>query len=322
MTVSGTITFSVSRDNILNDALAMVGAIGVEDTGTTAQITHAARQLNMIVKSWESFGIDLWARQRFYILPQQGADTTRPGEVSATTGQLTTSYTQTTIATNAANAATTISVTSATGFGSGYYVGVELDGGKMLWTTQSGAAVGTTVTLNTALTTSASAGNFVYVYQTKANRPLRVVDMIRHNQQSGTDTPGEMVPLVDYNRLGYKPSSSYPFWLTYDPQMDLGGGAGMFYIYPTFADGKSLIMCYGQRSFDDFDASTDTPDFPQEYYLCMVYALAVVLAPTYGLPITDRQLLSKEADKAFAVASENEPEEGSFRIMPRNKIGQ
>ncbi len=308
MTTSGSIDFSVSRDNILTDALIIVGAVGPDDSVPTAWTTHAARQLNKLVKALGAKRIGLWARKTGYVLPVSSTNSTSLG---ASGGHATLAYTQTTLASDAASAASTIVVTSATGFADTRAVGVELDDGTMFWTTESGVPSGTTITLASSLTGAASSGNYVYVYTTKLQRPLRVVEAYRSNLEDATDTLLDLEPKSIYEEQNSKEQTGEIQFVSYDPQLD----NGVLYFWPRFEDGKSVIKIVFQRPFEDFDAAGDTPDFPAEWWDALCYLLAVRLAPVYGMPSSDRQLLRAEANEALMLALENEPEEGSFSIQ-------
>ena len=311
MATSGSIDFSVSRDNIITDALTMVGAIGVGDTVAAAQTTYAARILNMIVKAWQSKGIQLWARKTGYVLPYTGTNKTILGQVS-TDGHATLSYTQTTLTAAAASGASTITVASVTGISTTYFIGVTLSDDTIHWTTVNGAPVGLVVTLTATLTGAASSGAYVYVYQTKLQRPVRIIDAYVHNVVSDIDIPIEIVPKSQYDLLGKKSELGTPNQCVYDPQL----GSGDFYVYPRFKGGQQLITIIFQRTFEDFDAAGDTPDFPSEGSYALMMALAVGIAPAYGLPVQDRALLRAEAKEAFDLFVSNEPEEGSYYIQP------
>jgi hypothetical protein len=97
----------------------------------------------------------------------------------------------------------------------------------------------------------------------------------------------------EYNMLGNKTSSGNPIQVFYDPQNSYGD----LHVFPvptaTEAAGNTITIHY-QRPFEDFDASTDTPDFPQEWYDAITYGLATRLAPEYGIPSTDRRTLWQE----------------------------
>lgn len=64
MTVGATNTFTEQRDQIIADALTMVGALGPGQTPTGEQVTHAARVLNALVKSVDAEGTFLWRTVR------------------------------------------------------------------------------------------------------------------------------------------------------------------------------------------------------------------------------------------------------------------
>lgn len=60
MTTASTDTFEETRDEIVEDALTNVGAIGPGRTPTGAMRTHANRALNRLVKSIDADGAFLW----------------------------------------------------------------------------------------------------------------------------------------------------------------------------------------------------------------------------------------------------------------------
>jgi hypothetical protein len=64
MSLSGDTTFDVTRDQIISDALAMVGAIGPGKDATGREREFAARALNRICKSIDAEGKFLWRRAR------------------------------------------------------------------------------------------------------------------------------------------------------------------------------------------------------------------------------------------------------------------
>ena len=309
MTTSNSVDFSVTRDNLITDAMTLTGIVGIGETPSATQITWGARILNQIVKAWHSKGIQLWARKTGYVLPVTGVNSTTLGPSG---GHATLSYTQTTLSAAATDGATTVVVTSATGISNGYYIGIEQTDGTMHWTTVNGAPSGTTVTLTAAITENCDSGAWVYVYQTKLQRPVRVVEAYVHNQSSGADRQIEVVAKSIYDLYGYKPGESSPILCAYDPQLD----NGIFYYAPRFEDGEELITIIFQRPFEDFDATGDTPDFPQEGYDALMMALAVRVAPAGGLPVQDRALLKAEAKEAFDLFTQNEPEEGSYQMQP------
>lgn len=63
MSISGTTTFTQTRDQLISDALQLLGVIGSNDTATANDITFASGILNKMVKAWQAQGINLWKEQ-------------------------------------------------------------------------------------------------------------------------------------------------------------------------------------------------------------------------------------------------------------------
>lgn len=314
MSSSGSIDFSVSRDNILTDALIMVGAVGPDDTVPSNWTTHAARQLNKVVKALGAKRVGLWARKTGYILPVTGTNSVSLG---ATGGHVTLSYVRTALAAAVADDAVSITVDSITGISNGDYIGVEMSTGDMHWTTVNGAPSGSTITLTAGVTETCDADAYVWTYTTKLQRPLRILNAYLSDltdSSNPSDREIEVVGKETYDFTNSKVTEGDPNILAYDPQLD----NGTVYFWPRFSDGKSIIVISFQRPFEDFDASSDTPDFPQEWYDVLCYLTAVRLAPVYGMASGDRTTLRQEAQEALTLALENEPEEGSFFLQVDN----
>jgi len=119
----------------------------------------------------------------------------------------------------------------------------------------------------------------------------------------------------DFNRL---PSDAIGTPVHYTVQPTIGSATVS--IWPLVSDAttvtqKTISVVY-QKKFDGFTASGETLDFPSYWTLPIIYSLAVTLAPTYGLPLADRQLLTKERDAMIASADGYGDEDGSLFIQP------
>lgn len=124
-------------------------------------------------------------------------------------------------------------------------------------------------------------------------KPLKIIQAFNHDSNSNVDIPIRIITRQEYNMLGNKTSSGNPIQVFYDPQNTYGD----LYVFPvptsTEAAANTIKIVY-QRPFEDFDVSTDTPDFPQEWYDALTYGLATRLAPEYGVPTNDRKMLWQE----------------------------
>lgn len=106
--------------------------------------------------------------------------------------------------------------------------------------------------------------------------PPRILDIYK------VDSTGNSVSIMitsryDWDTLGQKASQSVVNQAWYDPQ--IGAGTLTVYNVPGSA-GDTLHVVY-QRSIQDFNLATDNPDFPQEAYRMLKWALADEIALEY-----------------------------------------
>ena len=142
-------------------------------------------------------------------------------------------------------------------------------------------------------------------------KPLKITQAILHDTQTNVDIPMRIITRDEYLRLGNKTTTGQPIQIYYDPQRD----HGVLYVYPPANSAavsyKQIKFTY-QKPFEDFDASTDNPDFPQEWYEALKYGLASRLAGEYGISMDDRRQLMQEAILIKNEALGFGTEEGSF----------
>jgi hypothetical protein len=336
MATSGTVTYRTNRNQVIFGALRLVSAYDPENTvgPTTNQIALGAEALNLMVKALEAKGLQLWERRYGVIFPQTSQQVYalgNPGPAGdhacLTTPLGTGGFVQTTLASAAASAATSIVVSAVSSAGTvgtpavsitdTYYIGIQLDSGALQWTTVSGAPSGTTVTLAAALTGDASEGNYVYCYQTKLVRPLRILDGFVRNVAGGNDTPVSLLSREQYNRFGVKTSAGTPVQLYYDQQAN----TGYVYTYPIFSVVSQLLYIEIDKPIDDFSTSTDDFDLPQEWGEYLKFGLALRLAPEYEVPKEKYAMIKDLATAAFDLVNGWDQEDTSLLIQPNLMFG-
>ena len=148
-------------------------------------------------------------------------------------------------------------------------------------------------------------------YTLDTPKPLKIIQAWNHDSTSNVDIPMRIITKQEYNILGNKTSSGNPIQCYYDPRRD----TGVLYLFPVPSSaqvGLNSISLVYQAPFEDFDASTDTPDFPQEWYDAITYGLATRLAPEYGIPSVDRKMLYQEMTAIKQEALSFGTEEGSL----------
>lgn len=307
MTTSGSVNFTLNRDEIITDALEDLGVIGAGDTPVADDIDACARKLNMMVKAWMARGIHLWAIDEATLFLSVG---TASYSLGATGTHCTNTYAQTTLSTDEATSSTSIGLTSATGMSASDNIGIVLDDGTIHWTTISGAP-GSTTTIATGLASAASAGNAVFAYTSKINRPQRILSAYRRNID-GIDTPIDPASRQEYADLSNKATQGKTNKFFYDPQLT----NGVLYAWPTPDSASDVIRFWYERILEDFDAATDNPDFPIEWAEAICAGLVYRIASKYGKSLAEINFYKNEAEEKLQIALGFDREDVSSMFQP------
>jgi hypothetical protein len=141
--------------------------------------------------------------------------------------------------------------------------------------------------------------------------PVRMLQAFR--TENGTKIPMDIVALEDFNILPGNSTGS-PLKLNYQPYVNVG----KISLWPTPASSNtSTVTIVYQRPFQYFTTSSETMDFPEEWYNALIYHLAVRLAPEWGVPLPDRQMLLQEAKMYTEDALMVGQEDASLFISPQ-----
>ena len=332
MTTSGVYIFTVVRDDIINEAMRNVGALGESETATAQEVTDCARKLNMLVVQWmgtQDFapGLKIWERQRAdlflsstqfqYALGPTG-DNWAAG-VTALPGK---NYGQTQLSANAAAAATTLTVGTGAGkianFTAGDFVVFQLNSGDIYSTTVStvNSGAGTFTIPGPGLPSAANSGNYVWNFTTKGQRPEEIVTCILRDINSA-DTPLDRMTVQDYEVLPTKTMPGYvsdPAAFYYEAQLvngqfylDVGGEQDVT---------KHLHMVY-LRPLQVFQNPGDSPEYPQAWYRPLCWGLAREISSMFDAEWD--QTMDRNLTEALAMAREVVPETTSMYFEP-NRI--
>ena len=308
MATRGSIDFSVDRDGIITEALEQMGMLAEGQTPSADQLTSMSRTLNMLVKAWQGEGLNLFALQKLYIYLEKDKQEYDLG--STTTDHFSAEFNQTTTTAAAVATDTTIDVTSATNMATSDYIGVKLDDGTMQWTTITNIA-SLTITLNDALTGGVDSGALIYFYTSKANRPMKITNVVLRDSISNQDTPIWNTSRQEYIELPNKESNGAVNQIWYDPQV----GTGVLSVWPRSDNVNKYLVIWVQRTLEDFDSATDDADYPQEWLLPLALNLAAVSCTKYGVPRFERTYIFNLARDYKKLAESFDIEEG-FQFQP------
>jgi hypothetical protein len=309
MATSGSSNFAITLADIIEDAYEICGSYQAGEVIDPNDFVVAKRKLNMMVKAMMQQGLHLWAIQEATLFLSPGVGSYSLG---ITGTHCTTSYVSTTLSTDEATSSTSIGLTSFTGMSASDNIGVVLDDGSLHWTTISGAP-GATTTIATGLPSAATAGAVVFAYTSKINRPLRIVpDSAYYHSINNDDIPITMVSRTDYAQLSNKVNRGKIIQAFYDAQLT----TGIMKVWLTPDSATDVLRFSFERPLEDFDSTTNNPDFPIEYGECLSYQLAVRLCPGLGVPPPMFQVIKMEAEQKLEMALGFDRENVSISIEP------
>lgn len=304
------IDFIVTTDDIITEALELLGVLGEGEVPTADQLTSSQRTLNMMTKTWQADGLNLFAVQRNYLFLEKDKDE-YPLSASSSSN-FTSSFVQSATTATASALDTTITLDDASPLLNGDAIGIFTTNNTLFWTTVSGAPAGNVVTIAKPLPFNVDSGAVVYSYTTVSNRPMLILEAYLH-QFGATDIPVDLISRVDYYELTNKTTEGFINQVYYDPQI----GTGTLFVWPLTTNEKDYLILLTQRTLEDFDSSTDNPDYPQEWYMPLTWNLARALGPKYGTPQMDYARIMQQSRELYETARGFDTEMGtSMYIRP------
>jgi len=282
--LSGSYDFGLTAENIITEALEL---LGIYVTGGTVIDEHKAsclRTLEMLVKAWSAEGVGLWTLKEAALFLEYGE---HEYEIGPSGDHCTDSWVKTEVATAASSGASTVTVDSDTGVSDGDYIGIELDDETLQWTTVNGTPAADVITLTDALTDDVAVDNHVYTYTTKLQKPLRITEArIRIESEDDNDNCTETVLNIrhrnQYLAIADKEATGTADLSYYDPRLT----SGKLYIYPACDDVQNFLKFTAKIPIQDFDDVLNSPDLPQEWLLALAWNLAILISPKFGKTVT------------------------------------
>lgn len=181
-----------------------------------------------------------------------------------------------------------------------------------------------------SITPVASTSNYQIKVGGTVNRypPNRIIQAWYEKDSEGITTPLELITRDTYYKYTDRESNGTPTSLWFDPAGNQGNTsqepAATVYLYKrpdsTFASAHT-IHCIGEFPFEDFDASTDYPDFPAYFNNALAWELACDLAYEYGVGNAEKAQMERRAERSLQRALSNVHESGSLFIQPSARYG-
>lgn len=170
---------------------------------------------------------------------------------------------------------------------------------------------------NTQFSLTATNNYTIGISQTiNVPKPAKIVSARRLDNTLTTRIPMEIISIDEFNRLPKIDVTGLPVMLAYNPDSIFSGNISIFPKPDTYTIANCVISIRYHRMFQDFDSGTDTPDFPPEWNLPLVFHLAYALSPDYGVPKQDKSDLKEMAAMYTEMAQQAGYEDTSMNFQP------
>lgn len=291
MASSGSINYTQTADEIIDDAHRLIGVVPVSGSATTSEYNFAAEILNKMIKAWSGKGLNMWATEevalifdndvvKYDLADKQGAGS-KTGSCISTDGLV-----QTTFSADEASGQTILSVTDSTGMAGSDIVIIELDSGARHESTIASVDSSTQITIDDALASAASSGNYIFAYAPadEIDCPQEVRN-VRLVNEDGNEIPLRVLSRQEYMNLSDKTTEGSPYAYYFDKLegiADISSSNPVMYVYTEPDNLREYLKYDVVKALDDVDASTDNLYFPDEWLEAITYNLAVRLTTAYG----------------------------------------
>lgn len=311
-------TFSTTAKALITASLRKIGLVySHTPIAYRKHLVPALEELNFLVKAWHNDGLKLWktenirlsliAHKSRYVLGTYASGVTSVKKATA-------------LIASAASGATTINVKGVT---TDFTVADPLDIHQSTGTVHSTTITviasttgGVTLTLAAALTAACANEAQVEVYRTEVRKPIKLRQAYLVQGSTDTTTASDLELTImsrqEYLSQNNKKSDSSVSHVYYEPK----AAEGHLYVWPESSSATDKLALVVELPVDNFDSLTDAPDFPQEWYLALVYGLAEILADNYEISADKRMILAAKAQELKEAARSFDDEVGSLFIAP------
>jgi hypothetical protein len=332
--------YSVTRNDVITEALEHLGALAEGESASTNQITSVGRTLNMLLKQWQAQGVNLYGVRETFLFLIDGVSRYDQLDFNGTTGLdvdrnhiYVLDYAKVAFAESSTTVVTVnesfISGTPISSAAVGDVIGIPLADGTMHWAEitavgTSGAYSKSYTFANHALTLSTDPDTTkdLIVGITYPGRPLQIVDVYLRHFYDDSDRQLEMLSITDWSQLPNKnnTSSTGVNQVYYNRKTTTGD-------LRTWGTIDSPYYCLGltvQVPLGDIEsdvALNSNFGIPQEYFLAFSYSLAEALLPKYGPPPDTANLIRSLAKMYRNDAFTYDTEGVSMTFEPHHMYG-
>ena len=301
--------FEQTRNEIIRAALLKC-RVGAEGEDLTAEETvTSARELNAIIKFWQTQGFHIWKLPEAVLFLRKGQDTYNLGTEEV---YCTNELNETKLTFQAFKGQNKIYLEKLPKVGDKVGITLVCKGIFFATVTQIDDKM---VTLSDVLPNDACQCAKVYYFTKSITKPLKIL-------QARREVNGSIIPmnfleqeqffkLVNYSELGA------PLNYSYMPRIDYG----VLKIWHAPENNHTIMRFIYEQEFKVIENSKDQPDIPEEWIEPLTWELAYRMSANFGLGLDEREWLKAQAKETLEQAKRFDQETGSVYLYPAQYRG-
>lgn len=301
MATSGTTTFTVTRDQIIEAALRSLAVLEEGAQPGPNALENASFSLNLILKKWQSEGIKLWTIKEYTLplVPNQTNYTIGPSAAYDYNGAKPLRLIQCYLR-NLSNNTQSVGKISLLSGGS-----YSVQPTNAVSSTYGGAGTGATFNLtftgstvtSVMLANSGGSGYSVGDVLTMQGGTFASPCTVTVDTLISTfvDMPMTIISQQEYNILGSKQSQGNVNTVYYKPWRDYGE-LSVFLTPNTSTAQNYNLHLFVQTPIEDITSANQNFDFPSEWFLALKWGLVAELASDYEKTLADKQYYEQKAN--------------------------
>lgn len=311
MATSGTVSFSMTAKQLIDNAFSKIGVKIAEQELEAFEFADGKLNLNMLVKNLAGQRLHLWTKDEGILFLDAGKSDYLLGPNGDEACQLDDFIGATTTADNIATD-TVIAVSDTANMTAADRVGIELDDNTRHWTTITSVDSSVQITITTGLPSASKSGSSVFTFTNLVQRPNRMLSYRRKTFNQDNE-----IPVLSWSRDEYfnqvnKTSQGTVVNCYYSPQLD----DGRLYVWQAASSVNDFVRFTFERPIEDILTGDDNIDMPVEWMLPMVYSLASLLLDDYDVPIAKAdRIMAKAASLMDGILGWDE-EMASLNLQP------
>jgi hypothetical protein len=307
---------TTARD-IIRAALQEIGEVDAEVVLDSVQFSDGLRDLNYMVKSYQSQGLHLWTKTEAVLFMNVGQAQYKIGGVESGRAYKPEDIFYRTLAVDALTGATSIDVggTSNAGYYPDQDLGIPLADGSRQWVKIVTVPGIGQINIDQPLSADALAGAVIpFVVETKTtiDRPLRVLQLRRKTIGMGDEIEAEQWSRQEYFAQPDKESQGEVNNWYYSPQLE----SGDLYVWQVPSGVNQIANFTYERPINITEENADQPDFPSEWFDVLRFNLASRISIQYKVPQDRRVEIKMVAEDLLQSALGYDIEPDSINVQP------